>query len=72
MYNSAMVGFIGVQNPIIDALLELIEGQHLLAEGSAATAYASARSYAAETRGTTAAILCGSNIGVDKPRGVLA
>ena len=60
------------EDAIREAFLELIEVEHLLVEGSAAMAYAAARANAPATEGTTAVILCGGNVGVEKLRGILA
>jgi threonine dehydratase len=58
------------------AFLELIEMEHLLVEGSAAMAYAAARTYARDqashAEGTTAVILSGGNVGREKLRQILA
>ncbi len=54
------------------AFLDLIELEHQLVEGSAAMAYAAARANARQVEGTTAVILCGGNVGVEKLRGILA
>lgn len=54
------------------AFLELIEVEHLLVEGSAAMAYAAAKGHARAVEGTTAVILCGGNVGVEKLREILA
>jgi threonine dehydratase len=59
------------EDAIREAFLELIEVEHLLVEGSAAMAYAAARANARATEGTTAVILCGGNVGVEKLRGIL-
>ena len=60
------------EDDIRTAFLELIEVEHLLVEGSAAMAYAAARANASTTEGTTAVILCGGNVGVDKLHAILA
>ncbi len=60
------------EDDIRRAFLELIEVEHLLVEGSAAMAYAAARASARTTEGTTAVILCGGNVGVEKLRVILA
>jgi len=66
-------GFVTVEeDDIRNAFLDLIEVEHLLAEGSAAMAYAAARANAGTTEGTTAVILCGGNVGVDKLQAILA
>ncbi len=54
------------------AFLDLIEIEHQLVEGSAAMAYAAARSAATAVDGTTAVILCGGNVGLGKLRRVIA
>ena len=59
------------EDAIREAFLELIEVEHLLVEGSAAMAYAAASANARATEGTTAVILCGGNVGVEKLRGIL-
>ncbi|MEX1297322.1 MAG: threonine/serine dehydratase [Candidatus Limnocylindrales bacterium] len=65
--------FVTVEEAAIrEAFLELIEVEHLLVEGSAAMAYAAARGHARATGGTTAVILCGGNVGVEKLRLILA
>ena len=46
--------------------------EHLLVEGSAAMAYAAAGAHARTSEGTTAVILCGGNVGVEKLRDILA
>ena len=53
------------------AFLELIEVEHLLVEGSAAMTYAAARQHASPGEGTTAVILCGGNVGVDRLRAII-
>jgi threonine dehydratase len=66
-------GFVTVEeDDIRTAFLELIEVEHLLVEGSAAMAYAAARANASTTEGTTAVILCGGNVGVEKLHAILA
>jgi threonine dehydratase len=66
-------GFVTVEeDDIRRAFLELIEVEHVLVEGSAAMAYAAARDHASSTGGTTAVILCGGNVGVEKLRVILA
>ena len=66
-------GFVTVEeDDIRNAFLDLIEVEHLLVEGSAAMAYAAARANAGTTEGTTAVILCGGNVGVDKLQAILA
>jgi threonine dehydratase len=60
------------EDDIRAAFLDLIEVEHLLVEGSAAMAYAAARTHATPAQGTTAAILCGGNVGTEKLRGILA
>jgi threonine dehydratase len=66
-------GFVTVaEDDIRSAFLELIEVEHLLVEGSAAMAYAAARANAGTTEGTTAVILCGGNVGVEKLRAIIA
>ena len=66
-------GFVTVEeDDIRSAFLDLIEVEHLLVEGSAAMAYAAARANADTTEGTTAVILCGGNVGVDKLHAILA
>jgi threonine dehydratase len=59
------------EEAILDAFLELIEVEHLLVEGSAAMAYAAAGAYGQRAQGTTAVILCGGNVGVERLRGTL-
>ncbi len=59
------------EDDIRAAFLELIEVEHLLVEGSAAMAYAAAKAHASPTTGTTAVILCGGNVGVEKLRVIL-
>ncbi len=59
------------EDDIRRAFLDLIEVEHLLVEGSAAMAYAAARSAALAVDGTTAVILCGGNVGVDKLRQII-
>ena len=59
------------EDAIREAFLELIEVEHLLVEGSAAMAYAAASANARAIEGTTAVILCGGNVGVEKLRGIL-
>ena len=54
------------------ALLDLIDVEHQLVEGSAAMAYAAARAHASRVDGTTAVILCGGNVGTEKLKGILA
>jgi threonine dehydratase len=54
------------------AFLDLIEVEHIMVEGSAAMAYAAARSHARRAHGTTVVILCGGNVGIEKLRGILA
>ena len=51
--------------------VELAGGRPLLVEGSAAMAYAAARSHASALDGTTAVILCGGNVGTDRLRRIL-
>ncbi len=60
------------EDDIRGAFLDLIELEHLLVEGSAAMAYAAARAHARRSDHTTAVILCGGNVGVEKLRGILA
>ncbi len=60
------------EDAIRRAFLDLIEVEHLLVEGSAAMAYAAARAHAGSVEGTTAVILCGGNVGVDKLRAIVA
>ena len=60
------------EDDIRRAFLDLIEIEHMLVEGSAAMAYAAARTHARATEGTTAVILCGGNVGTEKLRGILA
>lgn len=57
---------------IRSAFLELVETEHLLVEGSAAMAYAAARAHARASAGTTAVILCGGNVGIERLRQILA
>jgi threonine dehydratase len=59
------------EDDIRRAFLDLVEVEHMLAEGSAAMAYAAARAHARPAGGTTAVILCGGNVGVEKLRGIL-
>ena len=59
------------EDDIRAAFLELIEVEHLLVEGSAAMAYAAAKGHARAVAGTTAVILCGGNVGVEKLRDIL-
>jgi threonine dehydratase len=59
------------EDDIRAAFLELIEVEHQLVEGSAAMAYAACRAHASAGEGTTAVILCGGNVGVDKLRSIL-
>jgi len=59
------------EDDIRAAFLELIETERLLVEGSAAMAYAAAQAHASPTTGTTAVILCGGNVGVEKLRVIL-
>lgn len=59
------------EDDILRAFLDLIEVEHLLVEGSAAMVYAAARTHATATEGTTAVILCGGNVGVEKLRQML-
>ena len=53
------------------AFLELIEAEHVLVEGSASMTYAAARQHASPGEGTTAVILCGGNVGVDRLRAII-
>ncbi len=59
------------EDDIRATFLELIEVEHQLVEGSAAMAYAACRAHASVGEGTTAVILCGGNVGVDKLRSIL-
>ncbi len=59
------------EDAIRQAFLELIEVEHQLVEGSAAMAYAAARAHVSAVDGTTAVILCGGNVGVDKLRTII-
>jgi threonine dehydratase len=59
------------ESDIRRAFLDLIEVEHLLVEGSAAMAYAAARSDAEAVGGTTAVILCGGNVGTEKLKEIL-
>ena len=59
------------EDDIRTAFLDLIEVEHLLVEGSAAMAYAAARSHAVAVEGITAVILCGGNVGTDRLRRIL-
>ncbi len=59
------------EDDIRTAFLDLIEVEHLLVEGSAAMAYAAARSHARAVEGRTVVILCGGNVGTDKLREIL-
>jgi len=71
--NELLDDFVTVaEDDIRAAFLELIEVEHLLAEGSAAMAYAAAKRHARAVDGTTAVILCGGNVGVEKLRQILA
>jgi threonine dehydratase len=56
---------------IHQAFIDLIELEHLLVEGSAAMAYAAARQHAIAGEGTTAVIMCGGNVGVDRLQATL-
>ncbi len=62
------------EDDIQQALLDIIEIEHQLVEGSAAMAYAAARTDAgaragaSAVEGTTAVVLCGGNVGVAKLR----
>jgi threonine dehydratase len=60
------------EDDIRTAFLDLIEVEHMLAEGSAAMAYAAARAHGRKVDGTTAVILCGGNVGTDTLRRILA
>jgi threonine dehydratase len=65
--------FVTVEEEAIrEAFIELIEVEHMLVEGSAAMAYAACKSHAGAVDGTTAVILCGGNVGVDKLQAILA
>jgi len=65
--------FVTVEEDVIRAaFIELIEVEHMLVEGSAAMAYAACKSHAGAVDGTTAVILCGGNVGVDKLGAILA
>jgi threonine dehydratase len=69
----ALDDFVTVEEDAIrEAFIELIEVEHMLVEGSAAMAYAACKSHAGAVDGTTAVILCGGNVGVDKLRAILA
>ncbi len=69
---SVLDDFVTVEeDDIRRAFLDLIEIEHLLVEGSAAMAYAAARAHASTTDGTTAVILCGGNVGVEKLRTII-
>jgi threonine dehydratase len=59
------------EDDIRRAFTDLVETEHLLVEGSAAMAYAAARHHAGAGPGTTAVILCGGNVGVDRLRSIL-
>jgi threonine dehydratase len=59
------------EDAIRAAFLDLIEVEHMLVEGSAAMAYAAARTLAPATDGTIAVILCGGNVGADRLRRLL-
>jgi threonine dehydratase len=59
------------EDDIRRAFIDLIEVEHLLVEGSAAMAYAAARRHARRGEGTTAVILCGGNVGVERLRSIL-
>jgi threonine dehydratase len=54
------------------ALIELIDVEHLLVEGSAAMAYAAAREHARAGGGAIAVIMCGGNVGSERLRAILA
>jgi threonine dehydratase len=56
---------------IREAFLDLIETEHLLVEGSAAMAYAAARATPLPDVGTSAVVLCGGNVGLDRLRSIL-
>ena len=65
-------GFVLVSEADIRAaFLDLIEIEHMLAEGSAAMAYAACRQHASQIDGATVVILCGGNVGVDRLRTIL-
>lgn len=59
------------EDDIRAAFVDVIEVEHQLVEGSAAMAYAACRGHASTGEGTTAVILCGGNVGVDKLRSIL-
>jgi len=59
------------EDDIRGAFLDLIELEGLLVEGSAAMAYAAARAYPKRSAGTTAVVLCGGNVGVERLRAIL-
>lgn len=59
------------EDDIRAAFLDLIDVEHMLVEGSAAMAYAAARSHARQTAGTIVVILCGGNVGSARLREVL-
>jgi threonine dehydratase len=59
------------EDDIRGAFLDLIELEGLLVEGSAAMAYAAARAYSKRSAGTTAVVLCGGNVGVERLHAIL-
>lgn len=59
------------EEDIRQAFIDLIELERQLVEGSAAMAYAAARNHATAGEGTTAVIMCGGNVGVERLRSML-